>query len=68
MNTPNLDALASWFTAKLPNENGLTIEPISGGQSNPTWFVTFGSKRMVLRKKPDGPSCPVHTQSNVNTE
>ncbi|CUH61425.1 phosphotransferase family protein [Thalassobacter stenotrophicus] len=58
MNTPNLDALASWFTAKLPNETGLTIEPISGGQSNPTWFVTFGSKRMVLRKKPDGPILP----------
>ena len=58
MNTPNLDALTSWFTAKLPNETGLTIEPISGGQSNPTWFVTFGSKRMVLRKKPDGPILP----------
>ena len=58
MNTPNLEALTSWFTAKLPNETGLTIEPISGGQSNPTWFVTFGSKRMVLRKKPDGPILP----------
>ena len=58
MNTPNLDALTSWFTAKLPNETGLTIEPISGGQSNPTLFVTFGSKRMVLRKKPDGPILP----------
>jgi len=58
MKTPNLDALASWFTAKLPNETGLTIELISGGQSNPTWFVTFGSKRMVLRKKPDGPILP----------
>src|SRR5690606_36566955 len=28
---------------------------ISGGQSNPTYFVDFGSRRMVLRKKPAGP-------------
>lgn len=33
----------------------LTIEPVSGGQSNPTFFVTHGPRRMVLRKKPDGP-------------
>ncbi len=33
----------------------LTVEPISGGQSNPTFFVTHGPRRMVLRKKPDGP-------------
>jgi len=58
MNTPDLDALTAWLSLKLPDENGLTVEPISGGQSNPTWFVTFGSKRMVLRKKPDGPILP----------
>lgn len=33
----------------------LTVEPVSGGQSNPTFFVTHGPRRMVLRKKPDGP-------------
>ncbi len=31
------------------------IEPVSGGQSNPTYFVTHGTRRMVLRKQPDGP-------------
>ncbi|WP_421905344.1 phosphotransferase family protein [Mameliella sp.] len=27
---------------------------ISGGQSNPTYFVTHGGRRMVLRKQPNG--------------
>lgn len=30
------------------------LQRISGGQSNPTYFVTHGSRRMVLRKKPAG--------------
>lgn len=28
---------------------------ISGGQSNPTYFVTHGARRLVLRKRPNGP-------------
>ena len=32
----------------------LSLERISGGQSNPTYFVTHGGARMVLRKKPNG--------------
>jgi len=31
------------------------LERISGGQSNPTWFVTHGGRSMVLRKQPAGP-------------
>jgi aminoglycoside phosphotransferase (APT) family kinase protein len=34
------------------------IERVSGGQSNPTYFVTHGAGRMVLRKKPAGPILP----------
>ncbi|WP_338642491.1 phosphotransferase family protein [Novosphingobium olei] len=30
----------------------LSIEPIAGGQSNPTFFLTRGDVRMVLRKQP----------------
>jgi len=30
----------------------LHLEKISGGQSNPTYFVTLGTRRMVLRKQP----------------
>jgi aminoglycoside phosphotransferase (APT) family kinase protein len=35
-------------------EDEFLLERISGGQSNPTYFVTYGSRRMVLRKKPAG--------------
>ncbi|MFV0299173.1 MAG: phosphotransferase family protein [Hyphomicrobiaceae bacterium] len=48
-------ALTAWLRAKLPDQDGLTTDRIGGGQSNPTWFVTFGAARMVLRKKPAGP-------------
>jgi aminoglycoside phosphotransferase (APT) family kinase protein len=36
----------------------LRLERISGGQSNPTYFVTHGDMKMVLRKKPSGPILP----------
>ncbi len=29
-----------------------SITPTSGGQSNPTYFVTYGSRELVLRKQP----------------
>ncbi|NMG41662.1 phosphotransferase [Chelativorans sp. ZYF759] len=32
----------------------LHIERVGGGQSNPTFFVDHGSRRLVLRKKPAG--------------
>ena len=31
------------------------LERIEGGQSNPTYFVTWGDRDMVLRKQPRGP-------------
>jgi aminoglycoside phosphotransferase (APT) family kinase protein len=33
----------------------MRIERIGGGQSNPTYFVDHGDRRLVLRKKPAGP-------------
>ncbi|MBL8581840.1 MAG: phosphotransferase family protein [Rhizobiaceae bacterium] len=36
----------------------LAMEPVAGGQSNPTFFVTHGHRRMVLRKKPGGDILP----------
>ncbi len=39
-----------------PTEFG--VERISGGQSNPTYFVDFGERRLVLRKKPAGHILP----------
>lgn len=36
----------------------MMLERISGGQSNPTFFVTFGTTRLVLRKQPPGKLLP----------
>ena len=36
-------------------EAEMALERIAGGQSNPTYFVTYGARRMVLRKQPRGP-------------
>jgi aminoglycoside phosphotransferase (APT) family kinase protein len=33
----------------------LSVDRIGGGQSNPTYFVTTGAARFVLRKQPNGP-------------
>lgn len=37
-----------------PADGPFKLERISGGQSNPTFFVDYDSRRMVLRKKPAG--------------
>lgn len=49
-----LGPLAGFLDARF-GEAAMTVAPVSGGQSNPTFFVTHGPRRMVLRKKPDGP-------------
>ena len=36
----------------------LRLERVGGGQSNPTYFVDHGKRRMVLRKKPEGVLLP----------
>ena len=54
--TPDFDPgrLSRWLDARFGTAT-LALERISGGQSNPTYFVTHGAARMVLRKKPAGP-------------
>ena len=54
MSELDLSALEGWLAARLP-AGPLTTDRIGGGQSNPTWFVTYGGKPLVLRRKPDGP-------------
>ena len=34
------------------------IEQVAGGQSNPTYFLTLGARRMVMRKQPTGEILP----------
>ena len=36
----------------------ITLERIEGGQSNPTFFLTTGARRLVLRKQPPGVLLP----------
>ena len=39
-------------------QGAMRLEPISGGQSNPTYFVRFDNRDMVLRKQPEGDVLP----------
>ena len=47
-------ALRSFLRERF-GEGELRLEVIGGGQSNPTYFVDYGGRRLVLRKKPSGP-------------
>ena len=49
--------LSGWLDAEF-GEAELTFHRISGGQSNPTYFVDHGPQRLVLRKKPQGNILP----------
>lgn len=52
-------ALAAWLGARIPGMGAdLTLRPISGGQSNPTYFLDSGARRLVLRRRPDGVLLP----------
>ncbi len=48
--------LGSWLRQQIPELKGeIELERIGGGQSNPTFFVTFPhGPRLVLRKQPPG--------------
>jgi aminoglycoside phosphotransferase (APT) family kinase protein len=51
--------LARWFHANVPNARGeMALTRISGGQSNPTYFVDFPHGAYVLRKQPGGALLP----------
>lgn len=54
-----LVGLTDWLADALPGFCGpVQLEKIAGGQSNPTYFVTSPSHRLVLRKQPPGPLLP----------
>lgn len=54
--TAKLDA---FLRAAIPGLAGeMQLARISGGQSNPTFFVTYANRRLVLRKKPAGEILP----------
>jgi aminoglycoside phosphotransferase (APT) family kinase protein len=39
-------------------EGKMHLAPIAGGQSNPTFFVSYPGRDLVVRKQPDGPVLP----------
>jgi aminoglycoside phosphotransferase (APT) family kinase protein len=55
----DLAALDAWMRANVAGFRGaLTVEQFKGGQSNPTYRVTAGEQRYVLRRKPPGKLLP----------
>ena len=50
-----MEALAHYLQTQGLTGNGpLTLSPLSGGQSNPTFRLSTGERHYVLRKKPPG--------------
>ncbi len=57
MSTQTIDtaALADYLVGKLPGFGGtISAEKFAGGQSNPTFLLSDGEQRWVLRRKPPG--------------
>jgi acyl-CoA dehydrogenase len=53
------NVLATWLKENgLLDKASLAVKPLTGGQSNPTYLLTSGQQRYVLRKKPPGPLLP----------
>jgi aminoglycoside phosphotransferase (APT) family kinase protein len=59
--TPEFDParLDAFLRGAIPGLAGpMELRRISGGQSNPTFFVSYPNRRLVLRKKPPGVTLP----------
>lgn len=54
----DLAALGPWLDAAFGRAPLTGVARVAGGQSNPTWFLSHGAARMVLRAKPIGPILP----------
>jgi aminoglycoside phosphotransferase (APT) family kinase protein len=55
----DLEALHAWLERRSPDFRApLTLRQFEGGQSNPTYLLTSGERRFVLRKKPPGALLP----------
>jgi aminoglycoside phosphotransferase (APT) family kinase protein len=53
------DRLAGYLRARLHGLDGpMAVEPIAGGQSNPTFRLRFGGRDLILRKQPSGELLP----------
>ena len=53
------DGLETFLKSRISGLSGrMLLEAVAGGQSNPTFFVTFDNRRLVLRKRPAGTLLP----------
>jgi aminoglycoside phosphotransferase (APT) family kinase protein len=53
------DRLRNWLhTQHLDPGGAMRVQRIGGGQSNPTFFIDFDQRSLVLRKQPAGPLLP----------
>ena len=53
------ERLAAWMKTHVAGFSGtLQVEKFKGGQSNPTYLLTAGDRRYVLRRKPPGKLLP----------
>lgn len=50
----NSNRLRDWLAGQFGAERNFRLSRISGGQSNPTFFLDWGARHMVLRKQPPG--------------
>ncbi len=55
MDQTTQDRLRAWLQAQgIIGADDLSMKALTGGQSNPTFLLTAGTDKFVLRKKPDG--------------
>ena len=55
----DVERLAVWLRANVqPQATSIDVAQFKGGQSNPTYLVTAGERRYVLRRKPPGKLLP----------
>ncbi len=54
----DVSSLHAYIERELGLKGELSVAQFEGGQSNPTYLVTMGGERMVLRRKPPGPLLP----------
>ncbi|PKO65843.1 MAG: phosphotransferase family protein, partial [Betaproteobacteria bacterium HGW-Betaproteobacteria-14] len=51
--------LADWLRANVEGYSGeLAVEQFKGGQSNPTFLLSAGNRKYVMRRKPPGKLLP----------
>jgi aminoglycoside phosphotransferase (APT) family kinase protein len=56
------DRLAAYLRDYIPDfPASITLEQFKGGQSNPTYLITAGERRFVMRRKPPGNLSAVRT-------